>query len=171
MQRIGLALLAAAIAGGPAAAQNSEMENFTAGANQLREENREVVQRNIDVATKALQAKDYATARRYAQPVTRADPKRLEAWLLLGAAQLGLEDWSRARISYTTAVRLTPGSPEARAGLGVALARTGDPKAQAQLAWFDEKLHACGACDQAVQLKKFRADVEAAIAVGAAKRS
>lgn len=161
MRWIGLAVAAALVAG-PAWSQ-SETELYEGGANALAGEQREVTQRNIDAATRALQAKDYKTARRYAQPVTRADPKRIESWLLLGAAQQGLLDWKGARATYTTAVRLVPNHPEARAGLGIALARTSDPKATVQLAWLDAKLKACGGCWQAGQLAKFKSDVETAI--------
>lgn len=167
MRPVGLAILAVIVCAAPAWAQNSEMENFTAGANQLSEAQREVTQRNIDIATQALRAKDYARARKYAQPVTRADPKRIEAWLLLGTAQLGLQDWKRARITYAAALRVTPGHPEARAGLGVAMARTNDPKARTQLAWLDAKVRECGGCGQAAKLAKFKADVETAIAEAA----
>ncbi|MBX3484186.1 tetratricopeptide repeat protein [Phenylobacterium sp.] len=166
MRRIGLAVLAAAVIGAaaPAVAQNSETEMFEAGANAMAGAQREVTQRNIDVATRALREQDYAKARRYAQPVTRADPKRVESWLLLGAAQQGLKDWSGARKTYTTAVRLARDNPEARAGLGVAYARTNDPKAATQLAWVAAKVQDCGGCWRAGQLAKFQADIETAIA-------
>ena len=166
MQRIGLAVLtAAALAATQAAAQgNNDSMLLELGANQMADAQRQHTQENIDRATRALQAKDYATARRYAQSVSRADPKRVEAWLLLGAAQLGLEDWKKARITYTTAVRLWPNNPEARAGLGVALARTNDPKASVQLAWLTEKAAACGGCPQYV---KYKSDVETALSAAA----
>jgi cytochrome c-type biogenesis protein CcmH/NrfG len=167
MRRVGLAILAVLLCAAPALAQNSEMENFTAGANQMAEAQREVTQRNIDIATQALKAKDYAKARKYAQPVTRADPKRIEAWLMLGTAQLGLQDWKRARSTYAAALRITPGHAEARAGLGIAMARTNDPQARTQLAWLDAKARECGGCGQAVQLAKFKAEVETAIAEAA----
>jgi len=166
MPRTGLAMLATAtalLAAAPAWAQ-SEMELYTAGANELQAAQREVIQRNIDMATAALQAKDYAKARKYAQPVTRGDPKRVEAWLMLGAAQSGLQDWKRARLAYATALRLSPNHPEARAGMGIAMANTNDPAAQQQLAWLAARLEACGGCGQAAQLNRFKGDVETAIA-------
>lgn len=162
MWRFRALVLAAALVAGPAWSQ-SDTELYEGGGTALLAAQREVTQRNIDVATKALQARDYKTARKYAQPVTRADPKRVESWLLLGAAQQGLQDWKGARSTYTTAVRMFPSHPEARAGLGIALARTSDPKATIQLAWLDAKLKACGGCWQAGQLAKFKADVETAI--------
>jgi cytochrome c-type biogenesis protein CcmH/NrfG len=159
-----------ALAAGPAGAQ-SETELFESGANALAGAQREVTQRNIDMATQALGAKDYAKARRYAQPVTRADPKRVESWLLLGAAQQGLGDWPAARRTYTTAVRIAPSHPEARAGLGMALARTNDPKATIHLAWLNAQIAACNGCWRASQLARFKADLEAAITPPAAPPS
>jgi cytochrome c-type biogenesis protein CcmH/NrfG len=160
---LALALLAAA----PASAQ-SEMELYTAGANQLSADQREVIQNNINLATRALREKDYARARKYAQPVTRADPKRLEAWLMLGAAQMGLQDWKKARLAYATALRLSPNDADARAGMGVAMARTKDPHATEHLAWFDARLAACGgSCPQAAKLKALKGEIEVAIAEGA----
>lgn len=170
MRRIGYLVMAAVMAAGPAWAQ-SETELYESGANAMAGAQREVTQQNIDMATKALRAKDYKTARKYAQSVTRADPKRIESWLLLGAAQQGLADWKGARITYTTAVRIAPVHPEARAGLGIAYARTADPKAAAQLAWLDAKVKECAGCWQAGQLQKFRADVETAIRETPAKSS
>lgn len=161
--RAGILILAAVMAGASPAWAQSETELYESGANAMAGAQREVTQRNIDVAAKALRDQDYKTARKYAQSVTRADPKRVEAWLLLGSAQQGLQDWKGARTTYTTAVRLYPTHPEARAGLGVAYARTGDPKATVQLAWLDAKLRECGGCYQSGQLAKFKADIEAAI--------
>jgi cytochrome c-type biogenesis protein CcmH/NrfG len=163
MRLIGLLVFAAALVAGPALAQQSETEQFEGGGTAMLAAQREVTQRNIDMATKALQAKDYKTARKYAQLVTRADPKRIESWLMLGAAQQGLEDWKGARTTYTRAVRMVPSHPEARAGLGIAYARTADPKATIQLAWIDSKLKECAGCWQASQLTKFKSDIEVAI--------
>src|SRR5687768_14533079 len=116
MRRIGLAILAMAALGASHASAQASNDSMLLelGAGQLSEAQRQVTQLNIDRASRALRDKDYAQARKYAQPVTRADPKRIEAWLLLGAAQLGLEDWGKARTAYTTALRITPGHPEAR---------------------------------------------------------
>ena len=165
MRRIGLAVLTLAVIGTalPALAQ-SETELYESGANALADEQRRVTQRAVDDATRALQAKDYAKARRYASIVTRADPKRIEPWLLLGAAQQGLQDWKGARRTYTTAVRIAPTHPEARSGLGIAYARTNDPKATAQLAWLTAQIAECNGCWRASQLTKFKSDLEVAIA-------
>jgi cytochrome c-type biogenesis protein CcmH/NrfG len=167
MRRRGLFLAAAALALAARAWAQSEMEQYTEGANALLASQREVIQRSIDVATQALRDKDYAKARKFAQPVTRADPKRVESWLLLGAAQQGLADWSGARRTYTTAVRLAADNPEARAGLGIAYARTHDPKATVQLAWLAGKVQECGGCWRLGQLRKLQQDLQAAIAESA----
>jgi tetratricopeptide (TPR) repeat protein len=165
MRRIGLAVLAAAVLGvGPAALAQSETELYEAGANAMAGAQREVTQRNIDLANQALRAKDYAKARKYAQPVTRADPKRVDSWLLLGAAQQGLGDWQGARKTYTTAVRISPNHPEARAGLGLAYAHTNDPKATAQLAWLTAQVAECDGCWRASQLAHLKSALEGAIA-------
>ena len=167
MRRIGLVALAAAVLLGPAPVlAQSEMEQVSALSNSMQADQREVIQHNIDVATKALQAKDYATARKSAQMVTRADPKRVQSWLLLGTAQMGLQDWKRARGTYTTALRLSPDNVEAHAGLGVAMAMTNDPKAQVHLNWLAAKAQECGGCYQAGQLAKLKGDVQTAMASG-----
>jgi len=161
MSRIAIVLCVLALATG-AHAQQSEMENLQAGGDALLANHRETTQYSIDRATAALQAKDYKTARRFASSVVRADPKRIESWKLLAAAQIGLEDWSGARRSYTSAVRITPGDPESRAGLGVAMAHTNDPKAREQLDWLSAKVAAC--TTNCASLVRFRATVDRAIA-------
>jgi Flp pilus assembly protein TadD len=153
------------MAAAPAYAQQSEMENLQAGGDALLANHRETTQYSIDRATQALQARDYKTARRFASSVVRADPKRIESWKLLGAAQIGLQDWSGARRSYTGAVRITPGDPESRAGLGVAMANLNDPKAQEQLTWLTAKLAACPT--NCAPMVRFKAEVENAIAAAA----
>lgn len=166
MRRLGGVILAAALVAAGAAAGQSEMEQVSALSGQLSANQIEAVQQNIYRANAALRGKDYATARKYAQMVTRADPKRIEAWLLLGSAQQGLQDWKRARGTYTTAVRLAPDNAEARAGLGVAMGMTNDPKATVQLNWLAARVQQCAGCGQASQLARLRADVEAAIGAG-----
>ena len=174
MRRIGIGVLAAALMAGAAPSAlwaQSEMEIYQQQGDRLLSANREDLQQNALLSTQALKAKDYRTARKYAQVVTRGDPKRVESWLLLGAAQIGLGDWTRARGTFTTAVRVGPGNAEAHAGLGVAYARTNDAKAQTQLAWLSAQIAACGTCWQAGQLARFRSDVESAIALAAGPAS
>jgi cytochrome c-type biogenesis protein CcmH/NrfG len=176
MRAIGLSILAGALlcatpAWTQTAAATAEVERYQAEGSRMLEEHREATQRKIDRASKALQAQDYRAARKDAQAVTRADPKRVEAWLLLGSAQMGLRDWPGARKAYTAAIRIWPGHPEARAGLGVAMARISDPRAAVQLAWFDRQLQACDGCYQAPRLTKYKSEVEAAIAEATPKGS
>jgi cytochrome c-type biogenesis protein CcmH/NrfG len=167
--RIGVVAMATALACAPVGASaQSEMEQVQQAGDRLLNANREDLQQNAQLATRALKAGDFRAARKYAQTVTRGDPKRVEAWLLLGAAQIGLQDWRAARGTYTTAVRVGPGNAEAHAGLGVAYARTSDPKARTQLAWLAQAASACGSCWQAADLAKFHRNVEAAIAIAAA---
>jgi len=149
MSRTAAVLIAASlVVGTPAFAQQSEMENLQAGGDALLANHRETTQYSIDRATQALQARDFKTALRFARSVVRADPKRIESWKLLGAAQIGLQDWSGARRSYSSAVRISPGDPESRSGLGVATAYLNDPKAQEQLAWLAARVSACTSnCD------------------------
>ena len=165
MRRIGIGVLAAALMAGAAPSAlwaQSEMEIYQQQGDRLLSANREDLQQNALLATQALKAKDYRTARKYAQVVTRGDPKRVESWLLLGAAQIGLQDFKAARGTFTTAVRLSPIDPEAHAGLGIALARTKDPRATEQLAWLAAKAQAC--TGQCAGLTKFKSEVETAIA-------
>lgn len=168
MRRIGPALLAATLAlAAPAARAQSEMELYMQEGNRMLDAHRDELRQYAQLAGQAIKDKDFRTARKYAQQLTRGDPKRAEAWLILGAAQLGLEDWSAARGTYSTAVRLAPDSPEAHGGLGVAYARTRDARAQQQLAWFATTQAACGTCWQSRDLARFRTDVESAVAVAA----
>jgi len=72
MRRIGLALVATTLLAGPPAWAQSETEQFQEGGSAMLAAQREVTQRNIQIATDALQAKDYKKARKYASTVTRA---------------------------------------------------------------------------------------------------
>ena len=149
----------------PALAQQSEMENLQAGGDALLANHRETTQYSIDRATGALRARDFKTARRFASSVVRADPRRIESWKLLGAAQIGLQDWSGARRSYAGAVRITPGDPESRSGLGVAMAHLNDPKTQEQLTWLTAKVATC--TSNCASLAGYRREVEGAITAAA----
>lgn len=115
-------------------------------------------------ALKALEAKDYKAAARSAQKVTAAVPTSVDGWRLLGVAHSGAENWKGAKRAYERAIRLQSDDLASRAGLGVALARLKDPKAQAQLDWLKAKAADCNAgCDPAA-LKALTAEVEAAVA-------
>ncbi len=163
MKRIAILLAALAIAA-PAWAQQGPSDkngpdNTAEQAAQLDQQRHWAAQ-----ATDAMRAGDWKTARKFAQRLADAAPQNLSAQLMLGQAQQGLEDWKGARRTYAAAVRLSPTSPEARAGYGVALGRTGDEKAVKQLEWLTERAKACGNCSTVTKMK---ADVEAAIAAGA----
>ena len=117
-------------------------------------------------AVASIQAKDYKAAARSAQRVTTAAPKSVDGWKLLGVAQSGSENWKGAKKAYERAVKLAPDDLPSRAGLGLALARLQDPKAQEQLDWLKAQAAGCTAsCDS---LKSLTAEVEKAVAGGTA---
>ena len=118
-------------------------------------------------ALAALNARDYRAAARSAQRVTQAVPQNLEAWKLLGAAHAGAENWRGARRAYERALRLAPEDLSVRGGLGLALARLQDPKAQEQLDWLRAKAAACGPGCDAAQLRSLTAELEKALATPA----
>jgi len=162
-----LTIMAVLFAATPSLAQTmaviEELERLQAEGTNLAQMHRVATQDKIDRATRALRDHDYKAAHKFAAAVTQADPNRVEAWLLLGASQMGLQDWKRARASYLRALRIWPAHPQAHAGLGVAMARSKDPRAAVQLAWFDDQLRACGGCYRAAELTKFKGEVQAAI--------
>jgi cytochrome c-type biogenesis protein CcmH/NrfG len=112
----------------PLPARSSHAQELD-GVNAMLQCQQQVTQRNIDRATEALPVGDYKATRRFAQAVTRGDPKRAEAWYFLGTVQMGVADWKRAAITYMTALKVAPQHPEAHAGLGMAVARVQDPRA------------------------------------------
>ena len=118
-------------------------------------------------ALAALKARDYRAAARSAQRVTQAVPQNLEAWKLLGAAHAGAENWRGARRAYERALRLAPEDLSVRGGLGLALARLQDPKAQEQLDWLRAKAAACGPGCDAAQLRSLTAELEKVLAAPA----
>lgn len=117
-------------------------------------------------AIKAIQAKDYKAAARSAQRVTDAAPKSLDGWKLLGVAQAGAENWKGARKAYEKAFKLAPDDETVRGGLGLALAKLQDAKAQEQLDWLKAKSAAC--TTNCATLKSLTADVEKAMSGAAA---
>ena len=123
-------------------------------------------------ALNALRAKDYKTAARAAQHVTEAAPKNLDGWRMLGVAQAGAENWKGARKAYERAVKLAPDDVPSLAGLGVALARLRDARAQSELDWLKARAVACGAgCGDAASLAAMAHEVESAMAGAAPKPS
>jgi Flp pilus assembly protein TadD len=114
-------------------------------------------------AIAALNARDYKGAARAASRVTDAVPQNLDGWKLLGAAQTGAENWKGARRAYERAVKMAPDDLGARGGLGLALARLKDPKAQEQLDWLKAKAANCGAGCDAAALRNLTTEVEKAL--------
>ena len=122
-------------------------------------------------AVTALKANDYKVAARAAQRVTDAAPNSVDAWRLLGLAYAGAENWKGARKAYDKAVKLAPDDTMSHAGLGLALARLQDPKAQAELDWLKARAQACGTgCAEASALQALIPQVEAAMAGQAAPK-
>lgn len=114
-------------------------------------------------AVNAIKAAKYRDAARAAEHVTEAVPKNPDAWRLLGVARSGDNDWKGARRAYERLVKLAPDDAQAHAGLGVALAKLKDAKAQAEVDWLKSKAQACGdACPEAADLKALTAQVEGA---------
>jgi Tfp pilus assembly protein PilF len=117
-------------------------------------------------AVKAIQAKDYKTAARSAQRVADAAPKSLDGWKLLGVAQSGAENWKGAKKAYEKAIKLAPDDLAVRGGLGLALAKLQDAKAQEQLDWLKGKEAGC--TSDCATLKALTAEVEKAMTPAAA---
>jgi Flp pilus assembly protein TadD len=119
----------------------------------------------------ALKAGEYRDASRALKRVTGAVPTNAEAWRLLGEASAGDNDWKGSRHAYEKAVKLTPDDVSAHAGLGVALARLKDPKAQGELDWLNAKVQACGgSCADGAALKAGADQVQGAMSGGAAPK-
>lgn len=112
----------------------------------------------------ALKAGEYRDASRALKRVTGAVPANAEAWRLLGEASAGDNDWKGSRRAYERAVKLNPDDVTAHAGLGTALARLKDPKAQAELDWLKAKAQACGgSCPDDAALKAGADQVQGAM--------
>jgi cytochrome c-type biogenesis protein CcmH/NrfG len=161
-RRLAPLLIAGLLCSAPALAQES------GGGVDEASESALLLQRNATLAQQALSARVFREARQYAQSVTRGAPKRIEGWLMLGAAQTGLEDWKAAGATYRTAVRLAPVNADAHTGLGVALAHNGDAAAAEQVAWLTTTARTCST--NCAALARQKSDVEAAIAAAAKGR-
>jgi predicted Zn-dependent protease len=115
-------------------------------------------------AMAAMRAGQFKQAAAAASRVTRAAPRNPDAWRLLGAAHAGADNWKASRRAFERALRLLPDDPAAHAGLGLALANLGDPKAWEQLDWLFGRSSACGdTCPDAQRLQRYAAGVEGAI--------
>jgi predicted Zn-dependent protease len=115
-------------------------------------------------AIRAIEAKDYARAQRLATVASRLAPRNVDVLKVLGAAQMGGDDWPGAARTYSAVVRLDRTDPVAHAGLGVALARLNDPKAKDQLVWLKGRAEQCaGRCPDAERLAVLTGSVAAAL--------
>jgi len=113
----------------------------------------------------ALQAGKFRDASRAFRRVTSAAPGTAEAWRGLGEAAAGEGDWKGSKAAYQHAVKLAPDDVAAHAGLGMALGRLKDPKAQGELDWIKAKAQACAdACPDAAALKAAAEQVQGAMA-------
>ncbi|WP_430423690.1 tetratricopeptide repeat protein [Phenylobacterium sp.] len=112
-------------------------------------------------AIRAIQDKDFKAAARSAQRVADAAPKSLDGWKLLGVAQAGAENWKGAKRAYERAFKLAPEDETVRGGLGLALAKLQDAKAQEQLDWLKARSASC--TSNCATLKALTADVEKAM--------
>ena len=158
--------LATLVVAGLLCATAASAQESGGGVDPSNENSAIVLQRNATLASRALATGEFTKARQYAQTVTRGAPKRLEGWLMLGAAQNGLKAWKDAAKSYRTAVRLAPASVDAHGGLGVALARSGDAGAAEELSWLTTAARACST--NCALIAKQKSDVEAALAAARA---
>lgn len=121
-------------------------------------------------AIEAIQAKKYKEAARAAGHVTDAAPKSIDGWRLLGVAEAGAENWKGARKAYERAIKLDPNDMMSHAGLGVALAKLQDAKAQEQLDWLKAKASGCGTgCPDATNIQRLTTEVEGALGGSAPK--
>jgi tetratricopeptide (TPR) repeat protein len=147
---------AAAIAAGGGGGGGGEMPSASTPSYDPAEEYRKAVA--------AIQAKEFKKAATAAQHVTEAAPRSVEGWRVLGIAQAGSFNWKGARKAYEKAVKLAPDDVISHAGLGMALAKLQDGKAQAELDWLKAKASACGSCSDAAQLQAATTEVEGALA-------
>jgi Flp pilus assembly protein TadD len=116
-------------------------------------------------ALAALKANNYRQAATAAGHVTDAVPTNPDGWRLLGAAKAGDNDWKGSRRAYEKAVKLAPNDAATHAGLGLALAKLKDPKAQGELDWLKAKAQTCGdGCADQAKLKDLTDAVQNAMA-------
>ncbi len=112
----------------------------------------------------AMDKADYKNAARAFQRVTSVTPKSDDAWRMLGAAQTGAANWKGAKSAYERALKISPTDAVSHAGLGVAMAKLKDAKAQVELTWLKERAATCaGTCPDAARLPGLTKDVENAI--------
>ncbi len=120
----------------------------------------------------ALQASKYKDALSAFKNVLAVAPKDANTNYLAGLSAVGLSDWKKASGYLEKAVKADPNLIGAHRQLGVVRAKMGDvPAATAELDVLKGKAAACAdTCPQAAELKSAVAEVEAAIAAGAATK-
>ena len=115
-------------------------------------------------ALEALKASRFREAARLAERVTEGVPTNPTGWRLLGVAYAGDNNWKGSRRAYQRAVKLAPDDLTVHAGLGLAMANLGDPRAREQLDWLRARASVCGdTCPDAVHLQNSCATVESAL--------
>ncbi|WP_380878561.1 hypothetical protein ACFB49_17460 [Sphingomonas sp. DBB INV C78] len=116
----------------------------------------------------ALEAKDYAGAKKAFDRVLRATPKNANANYLAGLARNGLGDVKGSRKYFENAVKYDDKLIPARQELGIAFAKLGESaKAEEQLGVLKAKATECAdTCPQAADLKAAIAAVTTAMGQG-----
>jgi tetratricopeptide (TPR) repeat protein len=114
----------------------------------------------------AYQAKDFKKAAAAFGRVVAVVPNHAPAQYLLGASQIGLGNYKKARKPLEAAVKADPNLLEAQRDLGIAYARLGDAaQAAAQVEKIQTFKAGCaGACPQAAQIEAALEAVNAAMA-------
>lgn len=114
----------------------------------------------------ALQAKDFAKAKRLFDKVLRVAMRDANANYLAGLANAGLGDFKRAAKHFEKTVKAEPANISAHQQLGIAYAKIGDrPKAEGELAALQSQWKNCAeTCAQSVAIKTAVAEVTAALA-------
>lgn len=113
----------------------------------------------------ALEAKDFAKAKRAFDRVIAVAPKDANTQYLAGVSRTGLNDWKGARKFFEKAVKLDATMIRAEQELGVTYAKLGDAvQAAAILATLQAKVATCaGRCAQSAELKVAVDRVSAAV--------
>lgn len=113
----------------------------------------------------AYQAKDYKTAATAFGRVVSVVPSHAPAQYLLGASQIGMGNFKKAKRPLEAAVKADPNLIEAQRDLGVAYAKLGEAeKAAGQVTKLTALKTTCaGTCPQATQIDEALSAVNAAL--------
>lgn len=120
----------------------------------------------------ALEKRDFKKALNAFRNVLTIQPKDANTNYLAGLSATGLSDWQKAAGYLTKAVKADPDLVVARRQLGVVKAKLGDTAgATAERELLQQKALACAdTCANAADLKAGVAEIDAAIATGAATK-